>query len=91
MKKYHFFDHNWNGLSWLWWIRKFHKGHAGENISYTLRPKIAVREWLKSPSHKANILNPKWTKVGSRALIIQADKPYIYGGTDIAIITHFGM
>ncbi len=38
---------------------------AGENIAYGQTSATAVmRDWMQSTSHRANILNPKWTQLG---------------------------
>ena len=38
---------------------------AGENIAYGYRnPQAVVEGWMSSPGHRANILNPAYTKVG---------------------------
>ena len=39
---------------------------AGENIAYGYSTaEEAVREWMRSPSHKANILNPSYDRLGA--------------------------
>ncbi|NLF80273.1 MAG: hypothetical protein GX572_03675, partial [Clostridia bacterium] len=38
---------------------------AGENLAYGYKtPAEVVKAWLKSPGHKANILNARYTMLG---------------------------
>lgn len=40
--------------------------YFGENIAAGfLSPAVAVKAWMKSPSHRANILNKKFTEIGA--------------------------
>ena len=40
-------------------------GIVGENIAYAATAADAVRMWLRSPAHRANILDPRWRSMGS--------------------------
>jgi len=87
MKKYNFYAHNWNGISWTWFIPI--EGELGENLSYTASPKEVVRLWLNSPTHRENLLNPRFKYIGIRALNINAPRPHNAGNNNLAIITHY--
>lgn len=38
--------------------------HAGENMSRNFNDERSIEEWMKSPTHRANILNPDYTDIG---------------------------
>jgi uncharacterized protein YkwD len=44
----------------------------GENLAWgvgsTAAARVVVRSWLASPSHRANLLRPGWTRIGIGAL-----------------------
>ena len=49
----------------------FHSWYVGENLlwmSPTVDPSRAVAMWMRSPAHRANILNPQWRDVGIGAV-----------------------
>ena len=40
-------------------------GAAGENLAWGQRsPEKVVADWMADPPHRANILNPGWTRIG---------------------------
>lgn len=63
-----FFDHNspdgdspgdritWAGYQWMTW---------GENIAVGYRTPVEVmKAWIKSPSHRQNLVNPNYSEIG---------------------------
>lgn len=55
------------GISpWFWFERVgYTYAHAGENLAVHFFDSTAVVEaWMKSPTHKANIVNDKYTEIG---------------------------
>ena len=40
-------------------------GIVGENIAYAATASAAMRMWLRSPAHLANIVDPRWRSLGS--------------------------
>jgi uncharacterized YkwD family protein len=68
MRDHHYFDHNSPTYgSPFDMMTKFgiHYSYAGENIAAG-QPDAAtvMKEWMNSPGHRANILNPNYTEIG---------------------------
>jgi uncharacterized protein YkwD len=62
---------------------------VGENLLWSspdVTPQQALQMWLKSPEHRANLLNPRWREIGVSALH-QAAAPGVYKGLDVTIVT----
>ena len=62
---------------------------VGENLlwsSPSLEPSGAVAMWMRSPAHRANILNPRWREIGISAEHFTA-APGAYKGLAVTIIT----
>jgi uncharacterized protein YkwD len=55
---------------WFWFLKAGYKyKYAGENLAIGFfDSKEVYNAWLNSPSHKANIVNPKYTEVGTAVL-----------------------
>jgi len=72
MIQYHYFDHTSpTGLSpWHWFTQSgYAYKYAGENLAVGFFDSQEVYQaWLNSPSHKANIINPNYTEVGTAIL-----------------------
>ena len=67
-----YFDHvSPSGVTpWFWFLKAGYKyKYAGENLAIGFYDSQEVyNAWLNSPSHKANILNPNYTEVGTAVL-----------------------
>jgi uncharacterized protein YkwD len=62
---------------------------AGENLLWTsgnLDAAQAVSDWMASPEHRANILDPQWRQVGISS-IDQIHATGVYGGLNVEILT----
>jgi uncharacterized protein YkwD len=62
---------------------------VGENLLWSspdVDPVGALRMWMNSPEHKANILNAKWRQIGVSAVHVDS-APGVYGGAPITVIT----
>jgi len=91
-----YFDHD-SADGTVWWKRIQHyypmKGYtywsAGENLLFA-SPDIgadeAMKQWIASPEHLANLKNPKWRNLGVSAVHV-ADAGGVYGGETVTIIT----
>lgn len=91
-----FFSHDsadgssfWKRVERFYPSNGFRYWSAGENLAYG-SPNIsadgAVRAWMDSPGHRANILSENWREIGIGA--VQADSaPGVYGGRPATIIT----
>jgi uncharacterized protein YkwD len=62
---------------------------VGENLLWS-SPDVdsvgAMRMWMNSPEHKANILDPRWRQVGISSVHVDA-APGTYEGLPVTIIT----
>ena len=62
---------------------------VGENLLWSspdVTPQGALQMWLKSPEHRANLMNPRWREIGVAALH-EAAAPGVYKGLDVTIVT----
>jgi uncharacterized protein YkwD len=62
---------------------------VGENLLWS-SPDVdaasALRLWVNSPEHKANLLTAKWREIGISAVHVVA-APGTFGGQDVTIVT----
>jgi uncharacterized protein YkwD len=79
----------WKRVERFYPSRGFHYWSAGENLAYgspSISADGAVRAWMNSPGHRANILSTSWTEIGVGA--VHADSaPGVYAGRAATIIT----
>jgi uncharacterized protein YkwD len=91
-----FFDHDSPDGSAFWKrVERFYPSRGssywsvGENLAYgspSLSAAGAVRAWMQSPGHRANLLSSAWREVGVAA--VHADSaPGVYGGRKATIVT----
>ncbi len=62
---------------------------VGENLLWSARrvaARRAVRLWLASPGHRANLLDPRWQEVGIAA-VRAVGAPGVYGGRTVIVLT----
>lgn len=70
MAKYRYFEHDTvlpdgRRMSPAERIAHFDKNYAGENIAWGQRtPQDAMKSWINSPGHRANMLNPDSKRLG---------------------------
>lgn len=76
-----------SGVSpWHWFLKAgYNYKYAGENLAIGFFESLEVYQaWLNSPSHKANIMNPNYTEIGTA--VIQG-----YGQNNaIVVVQEFG-
>jgi uncharacterized protein YkwD len=69
--------------------RGFRSWTVGENLLWA-SPDVgaarALRLWLASPPHRANLLNPRWREVGLAA-VHASRAPGVYGNSPTTIVT----
>ena len=69
--------------------RGYSRWSAGENILYS-SPDIdsggALRLWMNSPEHRANLLSRSWREIGLGA-VHATDAPGVYRGDTVTIVT----
>jgi uncharacterized protein YkwD len=79
----------WKRVERFYPSRGFRYWSAGENLAYgspNISPDGAVRAWMGSPGHRANILSTSWTEIGIGT--VHADTaPGVYGGRPATIVT----
>jgi uncharacterized protein YkwD len=90
-----FFEHeSMNGAPFWKRIERFYPMNrgswsVGENIfweSPNSSAASAVREWMGSPPHRANILAPEWREIGIGAVHLASARG-AYGGRSVTIVT----
>jgi len=62
---------------------------VGENLVWAapeLGANRAVRMWMTSPEHRANLLNPRWRQIGLAA-VHSSSAPGAYGDMAVTIVT----
>ena len=96
MARLGFFSHNSaNGQSFsrriarTYSMRGFHSWSVGENLVWG-GPDIdavrALKAWLSSPPHRANLLTGRWREVGLAA-VHSTSAPGVYGGGPATVVT----
>jgi uncharacterized protein YkwD len=69
--------------------RGYSRWSAGENILYST-PDIdsvgALRLWMNSPEHRANLLSRSWREIGLGA-VHSASAPGVYNGDAVTVVT----
>lgn len=68
MIQYNYFDHTTpQGNNWTSWLASigYHYNTTGENIAYNnYDPVELFNQWWNSSGHRANMMNPNYTKIG---------------------------
>jgi uncharacterized protein YkwD len=62
---------------------------AGENLLWSspdISPAAALRMWMNSPEHRANLLSRAWREMGLSAVHV-VSAPGVYGGDEVTIVT----
>jgi uncharacterized protein YkwD len=91
-----FFEHEsvngapfWKRIERFYPSRGFRSWAVGENIlwgSPDISPAAAVREWMKSPPHRENLLSREWREIGLGAMHFSS-APGEYDGDPATIVT----
>lgn len=79
----------WKRVERFYPSRGFRYWSAGENLAYgspSMSADGAVRAWMGSPGHRANILSTSWTEIGIGAVHVDS-APGVYAGRPATIIT----
>jgi uncharacterized protein YkwD len=67
---------------WSYWS-------VGENLLWSspdVTPSGALKMWLASPEHRANLMNRRWREIGVAA-VHEAAAPGVFKGLDVTIVT----
>jgi uncharacterized protein YkwD len=84
----------WRRIASFYGYRGFRNWSVGENILWS-SPDIeaagALRMWMESPEHRANLLDRNWREIGLAA-VHAANAPGVYGGDEVTVVTaDFGL
>jgi uncharacterized protein YkwD len=76
-------------IRWFWPGPGYGSWSVGENLAWgapDIGARRTVRSWMRSPGHRANILNPRWRNVGLGAVHVR--RPVGFFGTwdDVTIV-----
>ena len=69
--------------------RGYSRWSAGENILYStpdIESGAALRLWMNSPEHRANLLSRSWREIGLGAFH-SSDAPGVYNGDAVTVVT----
>jgi uncharacterized protein YkwD len=76
-------------IAYYYPYRGYSRWSAGENILYST-PDIdsgaALRLWLNSPEHRANLLSRSWREIGLGA-VHSSSAPGVYNGDAVTVVT----
>lgn len=91
-----YFEHNsadgtvfWKRIQHYYPASNFTYWSVGENLLWSspaVDPTQAMRMWMNSPEHRANILNPRWRQIGISAVHLDS-APGTYENLPVTIIT----
>jgi uncharacterized protein YkwD len=93
--KGYFAHHSADGSVFWARIKRFYPSsgygywEVGENLVWAapeLGAKRAVRMWMRSPEHRANLLNPRWRQIGLAA-VHSSSAPGAYENMAVTIVT----
>ena len=96
MGRFGYFEHDsrdgsafWKRVQRYYGADRYNTWSVGENLLWSsgrVDASRALELWMESPTHRANILTPRWREVGLSAVTV-AGAPGVYGGRDVVIIT----
>jgi uncharacterized protein YkwD len=79
----------WRRIASFYGYQGYRSWSVGENLLWS-SPDVsssgAVRMWLGSPEHRANLLDHGWREIGLSAVHV-ASAPGVYGGHEVTIVT----
>jgi uncharacterized protein YkwD len=91
-----YFDHDsvsgtafWSRIERNYASRGFGRWEVGENIAWSSPRATAaqvVRQWMRSPAHRANMLSRTWRELGLGAFRVSRARG-AYGGQAVTIVT----
>jgi uncharacterized protein YkwD len=76
-------------VNWYWPGPGYRYWYAGENLAWgspELSPRTAVRWWLNSPSHRANLLSSTFRRVGVAVVHVENPGGYYADYDDVTIV-----
>lgn len=86
-------DRAWTPFStwirWYWPGPGYRAWSAGENLAWgapDISASRTVTNWMNSPGHRANILNPLWRYIGVAAVHVDQPAGYYRSWDDVTIV-----
>ena len=86
-------DQAWTSFSawirWYWPGPGYRGWSAGENLAWgapDISASRTVTNWMNSPGHRANILNPLWRYIGVAAVHVDDPAGYYRSWDDVTIV-----
>jgi len=79
----------WKRIAQFYPTGPYRYWEVGENLVWrapSLDARQAVRMWMKSPPHRANLLNPRWREIGLAA-VHSPSAPGAYRDMAVTIVT----
>lgn len=79
----------WRRIAFWYPATGFSEWEVGENLlwhSPAVGPAQAMRMWMASPPHRANVLRPQWRQIGIGAAHFASGRG-VYGGKPVTILT----
>ena len=79
----------WKRIQRFYTSSPFRYWSVGENLLWSspdVDPQGALKLWLGSPEHRANLMNARWREIGVSAIHVAA-APGTYNGLDVTIVT----
>ena len=79
----------WRRIQRFYGMGRYHSWQVGENLLWSspdVDAAAALRMWLASPEHRANLLNGKWREIGVSAVHVES-APGAYHGLPVTIVT----
>jgi uncharacterized protein YkwD len=84
----------WKRIAVFYGYRGYSNWSVGENLLWSspdVGAPAALRMWMTSAEHRANLLNREWREIGLAA-VHAATAPGIYGGDEVTVVTaDFGL
>ena len=79
----------WRRIASFYGYRGYRDWSVGENILWS-SPDVsatgALKMWMESPEHRANLLDRQWREIGLSAVHV-ANAPGVYGGDEVTVVT----
>ncbi len=79
----------WKRIQRFYTSSPFRYWSVGENLLWSspdVDPQGALKLWINSPEHRANLLTARWREIGVSAIHVAA-APGTYNGLDVTIVT----
>ncbi len=76
-------------IRWYWPGPDYTSWSAGENLAWgapDISASRTVTNWMNSPGHRANILNPLWRYIGVAAVHVDEPAGYYRSWDDVTIV-----